>query len=69
MENEETRKQDSGLPSRPLICSTARLVEVHCYACDYDGYGDPDDACYFCGEYELQETDRDNPDSIPSWLR
>ncbi len=77
MENTQDKQQDSGLPSRPVIGATARneetrshLVQVHCYACDYHGYGDPDDACYFCGQYDLQEFDRDeeDPNLLPAWL-
>lgn len=28
------------------------LVHVHCGQCDWDGMGDPDDACYGCGDVD-----------------
>ncbi len=34
------------------------LVHVHCGSCDWDGMGDPDDACYGCKEMDsLYEVD------------
>jgi len=58
------------LNNKVAVSPSRLLVEVHCYACDYHGYGDPDDACYFCGEYDLQEFDAEEEaaERLFAWL-
>jgi hypothetical protein len=46
-------KPESGAALAPTGGSP--LVELHCGACDWHGYGDPKDACYGCGEFDLRE--------------
>jgi hypothetical protein len=46
------------------------LIHVHCGSCDWDGMGDPEDACYRCQELDsLREVRPDDERCIHCGLR